>query len=44
VHVVSDASAEWDDLKHQHALDVIGFIFGWVSTVDEVLDGWQVER
>ena len=44
VHVVGDASAEWDDAKHQHALDVIGFIFGWVNTVDEVLEGWQVER
>ena len=44
VHVVSDASAEWEDPKHQHALDVIGFIFGWVNTVNEVLEGWQVER
>jgi ureidoacrylate peracid hydrolase len=44
VHVVSDASAEWEDAKHEHALGTIGFMFGWVNTVDEVLAGWQVER
>lgn len=43
-HVVSDASAEWEDARHEHALGVIGFIFGWVNTVNEVLEGWQVER
>jgi ureidoacrylate peracid hydrolase len=41
VHVVSDASAEWEDAKHEHALGTIGFMFGWVNTVDEVLDGWR---
>lgn len=43
VHVVSDASAEWDDARHEHALGVIGFIFGWVNTVQEVLSGWEVQ-
>ncbi len=40
-HVVSDASAEREDARHEHALGVIGFIFGWVNTVNEVLEGWQ---
>jgi ureidoacrylate peracid hydrolase len=41
-HVVSDATAEWEEVRHQNALDVLGFMFGWVNTTDEVLAGWQV--
>jgi ureidoacrylate peracid hydrolase len=42
VHVVSDATAEWEEVRHQHALDVLGFMFGWVNTTEEVLVGWHV--
>lgn len=41
VHVVRDATAELDQARHEHALHTIGFMFGWVTTVDEVLAGWQ---
>jgi ureidoacrylate peracid hydrolase len=40
VHVVSDATAEYEQARHEHALNTIGFTFGWVNTVDEVLSGW----
>ena len=40
VHVVSDATAEFEKERHDHALNTIGFIFGWVNTMDEVLAGW----
>lgn len=44
VHVVSDASAEYEEARHDHALTTIGFIFGRVATVDEVLDSWRVSK
>lgn len=40
VHVIRDATAEFDPARHEHALTAIGFIFGWVTTVDEVLAAW----
>lgn len=40
VHVVSDATAEFEKARHDHALNTIAFTFGWVNTVDEVLAGW----
>ena len=40
VHVVSDATAEFEKERHDHALGTLGFMFGWVNTVDEVLAGW----
>ena len=40
VHVVSDATAEFEKERHDHALGTLGFMFGWVNTVDEVLEGW----
>ncbi len=39
--VVSDATAEYDPARHDHALTTIGFTFGWVTTVDDVLKGWS---
>ncbi len=41
VHVISDATAEFDQARHEHALTGIGFLFGWVNTLDEVLDAWS---
>jgi ureidoacrylate peracid hydrolase len=38
--VVSDASGELDANRHRHALNTIGFGFGWVTTVDEVCSAW----
>lgn len=40
-YVVSDATAEYDPARHEHALNTIGFTFGWVTTVDAVLEGWS---
>lgn len=37
VHVVGDACAEYDPARHDHALNTIGFTFGWTNTVDEVV-------
>lgn len=39
-YVVSDATAEYDPGRHEHALTTIGFTFGWVTTVDGVLESW----
>lgn len=41
VHVASDATAEYEQARHDHALTTIGFTFGWVNTVDEIVDGWR---
>lgn len=41
VHVVSDATAEYEQARHDHALNTIGFTFGWVNTVDEVKTAWS---
>lgn len=41
VHVISDATAEFEQARHDHALTTIGFTFGWVNTVAEVLDAWK---
>ena len=38
--VVSDATGELDPDRHRHALNTIGFGFGWVTTVDEVRAAW----
>ena len=40
-YVVSDATAEFEPARHDHALNTIGFTFGWISTVDEVLAAWK---
>jgi ureidoacrylate peracid hydrolase len=42
VHVISDATAEFEKARHDHALFAIGYAFGWVNTVDEVLAGWGI--
>jgi ureidoacrylate peracid hydrolase len=39
-HVISDATAEFDKARHDYALHGIGFIFGWVNTVDDVVRAW----
>lgn len=44
VHVISDATAEYEKERHDHAPDTIGFIFGWVDTVQDVLDGRSDRR
>ena len=41
--VVSDATAEYETARHEHALTTIGFTFGWVTTVDEVLASWSAD-
>lgn len=41
VHVASDATAEYEQARHDHALNTIGFTFGWVDTVDEILEAWE---
>jgi ureidoacrylate peracid hydrolase len=41
--VVSDATAEFEQDRHDHALTAIGFGFGWVVSVDDVLASWQAE-
>lgn len=40
-YVVSDATAEYDPARHEHALTTIGFTFGWVTTVDDVVKAWS---
>lgn len=40
VHVPADACAEFEQARHDHALTTIGFTFGWVTSVDEVLAAW----
>lgn len=44
VHVLSDATAEFEQARHDHALGAIAFMFGWVNTVDDVLVAWDVTR
>lgn len=41
VHVAADATAEFDPARHEHALGTIGFAFGWVDSVDDVLGAWS---
>lgn len=41
VHVVRDATAEFDQDRHEHALNTIGFFFGHVTGVDEVKQAWS---
>ncbi len=43
VHVAADATAEFDPAKHEHALGTIGFAFGWVDSVDDVLGAWSAD-
>jgi hypothetical protein len=40
VHVVTDAPAEFDQARHDHALNTLGFAFGWLTTVDDVVQAW----
>lgn len=40
-YVVSDATAEYEKARHDHALNTIAFTFGWVTTVDDVISAWQ---
>jgi ureidoacrylate peracid hydrolase len=40
VHVISDATAEFEQARHDHALHTIGFTFGWVNRVDDVIASW----
>jgi ureidoacrylate peracid hydrolase len=40
VHVVTDATAEFDQARHDHALNTLGFAFGWLTTVDDVVQAW----
>lgn len=39
-HVISDATAEFDKARHDYALNGIGFIFGWINTVDDAVRAW----
>lgn len=39
--VASDATAEYDDTRHEVALGTMGYLFGWVKTVDEIIAGWR---
>ncbi|WP_141578365.1 cysteine hydrolase family protein [Actinomadura sp. WMMA1423] len=41
VHVISDATAEFDKDRHEHALTGIGFLFGWIGTVDDAVAAWS---
>lgn len=40
-YVVEDATGEFDAHRHQHALEAIGFGFGWVVPRAEVLAAWE---
>lgn len=40
-YVVGDATAEYEKARHDHALNTIAFTFGWVTTVDDVINAWQ---
>ncbi len=40
-YVVSDATAEFERERHEHALNAMGFLFGWVTTVDDVVKAWS---
>ncbi len=39
--VVSDATAEMEQSRHDHALNTLGFLFARILTVDEVADAWN---
>ena len=41
VHVPADACAEFEQARHDHALTTIGFTFGWVTSVDDMLAAWS---
>ncbi|MCK5891442.1 MAG: cysteine hydrolase [Aeromicrobium sp.] len=40
-HVVADACAEFEASRHDHALNTMGFGFGWLTSVDEVVAAWD---
>ncbi len=40
VHVVTDAVAEYDQVRNDVALGTIGFAFGWLASVDDVAAAW----
>ncbi len=42
--VVSDATGELTPERHAHALNTIGFFFGWVVTVEDVLRSWKARQ
>lgn len=39
-HVVADACAEFEQSRHDHALNTMGFGFGWLTSVDDVVAAW----
>lgn len=39
--VVSDATAEMEQSRHDHAINTLGFLFARIVTVDEVADAWN---
>ncbi|MEE8601376.1 cysteine hydrolase family protein [Euzebya tangerina] len=39
--VVSDATGELEQARHEHALTAIGFGFGWVASTDDVVGAWS---
>lgn len=41
VVVVSDATGELDQERHEHALNTLGFGFGWVAPRQEIIDAWR---
>ena len=41
VFVVRDATGELDPARHELALGTLGFGFGWVTDVEEVLGAWS---
>ena len=41
--VASDATAEYDDTRHSVALETMGYLFGWVDTVDAIIAGWKAQ-
>ena len=41
VFVVSDATGELEESRHQMALSTLGFGFGWVVTTEDVVNVWS---
>lgn len=39
--VARDATAEYDDRRHSVALETMGYLFGWVKTVDTIIAAWR---
>lgn len=39
--VVSDATAEMEQSRHDHALNTLGFLFARILTVNDVADAWN---